>query len=345
MTSNEGSIRFGEPRNIKLDLINKKILQLLIQNSRIRMSEMGKIVNLSKSNVINRVRKMEKNRLILDYVILSDLKKLGYSYYILFLKVPKRDLEKFDLYAAKLSFVTAAITLEGEWNILLLVHSKGLNHFDNLLEKLNAYVKVADFQIVEIGEFLFRPYNLLDVDVPDFFAIRGNSSKKEEKAKIDLYDNEILKFLTLNARVSLVDLGKKLDLNYETINYRIKNLHRSGAILGFFTNIDVFSLGFQPFLIFIKSFNRKKENILIDFLLKHRRSSGIYRLISSEEIMAVFLVKDVLELRKIMKEIKSNFPQIMNLRAIMVLDLLYQNFYPEGVYNDIKSELKRKKRF
>lgn len=72
---------WGEAGLVKVDALDKKILQLLTENVRIPSTEIAKKVRLSPRAVIDRIKKMERERLILGYRVALNLPKLGYSHY------------------------------------------------------------------------------------------------------------------------------------------------------------------------------------------------------------------------------------------------------------------------
>jgi len=64
---------------MKLDAIDKKILNILQDNGRIRNSELAKQINISPPPTAERVKKLEKNGYIKKYAALVDPVKVGVS--------------------------------------------------------------------------------------------------------------------------------------------------------------------------------------------------------------------------------------------------------------------------
>jgi Lrp/AsnC family transcriptional regulator len=60
-----------------LDKTDYKILKLLQQNARLTIQEIGKQINLSKTPVHERIRRLEREGVIDRYVTILDKKKLG----------------------------------------------------------------------------------------------------------------------------------------------------------------------------------------------------------------------------------------------------------------------------
>jgi len=61
--------------------------------------------------------------------------------------------------------------------------------------------------------------------------------KKHIQPRLDAIDKRILKELQLNARISNVDLSKKVNLSPTPCLERVKRLEKSGMILGYHANI------------------------------------------------------------------------------------------------------------
>ena len=65
--------------DIKLDGIDKKILQMLMENSRRPILEIAKNIGISGAAIHQRLRKLEKNNLIIGSSIKVNTKILGYT--------------------------------------------------------------------------------------------------------------------------------------------------------------------------------------------------------------------------------------------------------------------------
>ena len=65
-------------------------------------------------------------------------------------------------------------------------------------------------------------------------------------------DRKILYQLDLDSRQSLNQIGKKVRLSREVVQYRIKQLEKKGIIKGYRTLIDTSKLGYINCRLFIK---------------------------------------------------------------------------------------------
>ena len=119
----------------KLDDVDHKILDLLIDNSRIPFTDIAKKLLISAGTVHVRVKKMEEFGIIQGSSLALDYKKLGYTFiaYIgIFLE--KTHLTNFVLNKLKsIPYVTVAHITTGRFNIFCKIRSKNTNHAKEII--------------------------------------------------------------------------------------------------------------------------------------------------------------------------------------------------------------------
>ena len=119
----------------KLDEIDYKILDLLIDNSRIPYTDIAKKLLISAGTVHVRIKKMEDAGIISGSSLKLDYKKLGYTFiaYIgIFLEkthLTNEVLEKLN----SIPFVTVAHITTGRFNIDCKIRSKNTNHAKEII--------------------------------------------------------------------------------------------------------------------------------------------------------------------------------------------------------------------
>ena len=119
----------------KLDEIDYKVLDLLIDNSRIPYTDIAKQLLISAGTVHVRIKKMEDAGIISGSSLKLDYKKLGYTFiaYIgIFLEkthLTNEVLEKLN----SIPFVTVAHITTGRFNIYCKIRSKNTNHAKEII--------------------------------------------------------------------------------------------------------------------------------------------------------------------------------------------------------------------
>ena len=119
----------------KLDDVDHKILDLLIDNSRIPFTDIAKKLLISAGTVHVRVKKMEEFGIIQGASLALDYKKLGYTFiaYIgIFLE--KTHLTNFVLEKLQsIPYVTVPHITTGRFNIFCKIRSKNTNHAKEII--------------------------------------------------------------------------------------------------------------------------------------------------------------------------------------------------------------------
>ena len=119
----------------KLDDVDHKILDLLIDNSRIPFTDIAKKLLISAGTVHVRVKKMDEFGIIQGASLALDYKKLGYTFiaYIgIFLE--KTHLTNFVLEKLQsIPYVTVAHITTGRFNIFCKIRSKNTNHAKEII--------------------------------------------------------------------------------------------------------------------------------------------------------------------------------------------------------------------
>jgi len=126
-------------RNIKLDEIDRQILDILIDNTKTPFTDIAKTLLISAGTVHVRVKKMEDAGIIKGSSLTLDYKKLGYTFiaYIGIL-LEKTSHTKFVLQALKLvPFVTVAHITTGKFNIFCKIRAKNTDHAKNIIFEID----------------------------------------------------------------------------------------------------------------------------------------------------------------------------------------------------------------
>ena len=237
-----------------LDLKDRKILYELDKNARISFSEIAKRIHLSKNSVIKRITKLEEEKIILDYNGLININQLGYSTYDIYLKfqdtTPNREQEIIDL-AIKNRRVWFVGKIEGSVNLVILISTKTPEEFyeiwDSIYRKIRRNVKVVRIAVLLEYHHFTKDY-LLGKDSSQRIVEKIG---KKEYVEVDKTDLHILKLLSHNARISLLDLSTKLNITPKTIRSRIKKLEREKVILGYKINLNFQKIGYEYYKVLL----------------------------------------------------------------------------------------------
>ncbi len=123
---------------MKIDDIDKRILDELHNNSRLSMSELGRRVNLSSPSVTERVKQMESFGIIKKYTLEVDYEKLGLPIQcIIEATVKNGDYKSFKNYIDKLSNVEFCYRIAGSACYMLKMQFETFAKAEKFIDEVN----------------------------------------------------------------------------------------------------------------------------------------------------------------------------------------------------------------
>ncbi|MED3576032.1 MULTISPECIES: Lrp/AsnC family transcriptional regulator [Cytobacillus] len=126
---------------MKIDVIDKRILDELHNNSRLSMSELGRRVNLSSPSVTERVRQMESFGIIKKYTLEIDYEKLGLPIQcIIEATVKNGDYKSFKNYIEKLPNVEFCFRIAGSACYMLKMQFETFAKAEKFIDEVNPIV-------------------------------------------------------------------------------------------------------------------------------------------------------------------------------------------------------------
>jgi Lrp/AsnC family transcriptional regulator for asnA, asnC and gidA len=127
-------------------------------------------------------------------------------------------------------------------------------------------------------------------------------------------DQEILKLLCKDGRISLIEMSKKLKKSPKVIAYRIKILERKKLIEGYRPNIDYNKIGYIYYKIFINLNNasKKQKNLLKEYIKKNPLLIYVVEGISLHaDIDIEMMLESNQELFDFIEDLRLKFPEIV----------------------------------
>lgn len=124
---------------IKLDDIDKQILDMLIDNTRVPFTDIAKKLLISAGTVHVRVKKMEDSGIIKGSSLTLDYKKLGFSF-IAYVGVYLQNTSQTQFVLERINDipnVTVAHITTGKFNIFCKVRAKDTTHAKEIIFKLD----------------------------------------------------------------------------------------------------------------------------------------------------------------------------------------------------------------
>ena len=315
----------------KLDLKDKKLLTYLEMDARISHSELAKKLKTSKQVVKYRIEKLEKQGIIQGYFALVDIAKLGKKPYLIYLKLIKISSKAEIEWVKQIDKnpnVIATGKNAGNWDLTLVISASDNNELDKILRSIlsGKADKIKQKLITDQIQSTYFTSKLL-------YNLEGKEASTEDKKEnleIDEKEQLLLKLLSQNCRLSLLELSEKIKTSPNTIKNKIKSLEQRKIIIGYKTKINYEKLSFLHFRVFLhlKKLTPEFYEQVKTFLKNKGNAESVSRCIGYADIDFRCHTKDIIELYSLISEIKDKFLQnIINIDSMIIFGWESINYY------------------
>ena len=143
---------------MQLDIIDKKLITLLQKDSKQTTKQLSFQLNLSVTAIYERVKKLEKNNVIKQYVALIDKNKIDKSFLVFcHLKLEKHTKEYISLFEkeiVQLEEVSECFHVSGDYDYILKIHVKDMIAYREFMVNKLTVIKYigSTHSIFTIGE-------------------------------------------------------------------------------------------------------------------------------------------------------------------------------------------------
>ncbi|MBS3127801.1 Lrp/AsnC family transcriptional regulator [Candidatus Woesearchaeota archaeon] len=280
---------------LKLNKLDARIIYELNWDARQSYSELSKKLHVSKQVVRYRIKNLEKQGILISYHAVIDWRKLGYNALRIYIQWQDITLEKEkEVYThiKKDPLFMWSIRFEGEIDIAFYVWIKDIPEFSkkwfSFISKYKKYI--LKYEIYESVEMIHYPMKFL-ID----------NARHEE----------MIIGVTQNAQIPLTEIAKQIKLTPKAALYRLKNLEKNKVILGYYTLINTDKLGLEFYKIdfYLNNMARLKE--MDEFAKQHKNVVYRMRTIGGPDFEIEVVVKDAVELKKIINEIRTRFSDVI----------------------------------
>ncbi|MCX6778181.1 MAG: Lrp/AsnC family transcriptional regulator [Candidatus Micrarchaeota archaeon] len=129
----------GEVVENKPDELDKKILRILARDARIPIVELARKTGSTADIVRNRMKKMEKDGVIMQYRVAVDHMKLGYEMFktfVYFYNLPEKDEQRLIEYARQSPNIVYLVRQLSSWDIEIEMMGKDYAEFNEFMNEI-----------------------------------------------------------------------------------------------------------------------------------------------------------------------------------------------------------------
>lgn len=125
---------------MKLEETDKKILNVLVENSRLSLRQIAKQAGVSVATVMNHIRNLEKEGIIRKYTAKLDYEKMGYDVEVMIeIRIFKGKLFDVEKKISAHPNVFAVYDTTGAFDAFVLARFPTRRKMDNFLKKIQTY--------------------------------------------------------------------------------------------------------------------------------------------------------------------------------------------------------------
>lgn len=322
----------------ELDLKDKKLLYELDLDARQTFSQIGKKIGVSKQLVKYRIERLEEKGIIKGYYPMIDISRLGYLTFRVYLKfrnLTEAKEREIINYLKRSESIWAIVSFAGTWDLGLGISVKNIHEFYEVWEDLlKKYLKnIGDYH-VSIYSPIYHYSKSYLVDKKDHTKIRVLGGRS--KVDIDKKDFYLLQLLSQDARISLIELSKKIGLTAEAVSNRIKGLEKKEVIQGYRAMIDIGKLGYHFYKANIRLSDYSRIDKILEYCHQHKNIYQVDKTIGGETLELEFHVQDLREMLGIIKELEKQFSgTIERFNYTTIISEEKITFMPGGEHEEI----------
>ncbi|MBS3158871.1 Lrp/AsnC family transcriptional regulator [Candidatus Woesearchaeota archaeon] len=350
-----------QPKTVKLDIIDRRIIYVLLVNSRLSATKIAKLLGIPKEKVMYRINRLVEEKVIVEFYTAINTTRLGYDLFMLNISLKntsQQELKNLVVEMQKMHYVNWVMTSFGSWDLMTMIQAKGLGHLDKILDEVFTCIgsKLRDYSIFSIVDFQHTTprYLTLDIKMPQIKLIgkrdfsyfkeleERNAKEASQKISLDNIDVELLNSIASNSRKSLKEIGEEIGISSDAANYRLRKLIMQDLITGFKVRLNHYLFGYQFQFVFVKipymSDDKKKQ--FVYFCKNHHLINAVFKLIGQWNFAFEVFSKDVMELKMFEAELTELFGDIIqNITLSLEFNQYKFTYLGEGIYTDLKKSV------
>lgn len=337
--------------------MNKKdlqILELMAQNCRIPHTTIAQALTTSKDTIAYRIKNLEKEGWIKQYVLFIDARKLGFTRYHLLMKFDSsvKSKKEFSEKIASHEFVMWTNSFIGRFDLQIIVDATDGFHLNKIREEvfelcnhsIQEYLiltHLSDLEFTQLNPVLDLGTEFekkLDHSLSSILTTkRFPVSDGFEPYPIHTTEIEILKLLADDPQASLVDMANRLGVSRITIKERMKNLIAKKVILNFGGIPNLYKMGFVTYYLLVRLSQNTPVEIMKKPFQKLRNIFYAGRMIGDYDMILYLNARNPQELDESIEQFKAEIGSYIIHYDLLVQDkVLSWRQYTNGIYRALK---------
>lgn len=294
----------------EISRLNKKdlaILQVLDQNVRASLTQIGKQTKLSKEVVQYRLKRLEEKNILTGFWATQTIgsEKAVYKLLLKNKSLGKEKKTEFIKFVKTLPEIIWFASTEGNWDFLITSFTQHSEEFAKTVLKI-----MKQFGKYFSQKHILKSTSMIGMNEKYLYKnkkiIIQENSFLEQPIQQDKTDLRIIQSLSKNARITFSELGRELKLTPEAISKRFKRILKEKRIQGMNIRLNHSKLGLSYYHIFIAINNYNKKETLCNYYKQHPHCVFIMNHIGFYDIhLEIVITEDKIE--SIIEELTEKF--------------------------------------
>ncbi|MFW5746833.1 MAG: Lrp/AsnC family transcriptional regulator [Nanoarchaeota archaeon] len=316
----------------KLDVKDKKLLTLLDKDARLSNSQLARQVGLSKPAIEYRLKRLDQQGVIFSFYTVIDFARLGFSQYKIYFKLQNATLSDEEAmidYWKKDDHAVWVAEVRGRWDLAVSIFADSNFAFgkiiDAFMRQFSSFILEKDVLLTEYSPIYAREY-LTDTE-SSLFTYAAPSKEYD----LDKVDTQVIKAISTDARISIIDLARKTGLTRDVVHYRLKKLTKDNIIIQHRCYLNLSAIGINHYKIIFrtKNLDEKSEQEFAAFVSEHKKATQFLKLIGSWDLEVEFETENEDELYSILAKMRKHFSKIIrDFDILRVTATMKYDFFP-----------------
>lgn len=311
-----------------MDVLDRKILFALDQNSRIPLTKLAKQLRVNRNTVEYRISQLVDQGVIKQFVTIFNPLVFNKQLYKIYLQLQDLTPEKENELVSYLQSLPVYWLAKsyGKWDFLVGIHADSPEAFNKIklkiLSKLENHIVNKTVTLMVSAPFFSRDYL---VEHKSHVVIK--QLMQHTNIAIDEKDKEILRFLSTNSRYKAVDIAEKLTLTTKTVIQRIRRLEKNKVIIQYRISLNLDKIGYKFMKAFIslKNVTEKDHKQFVQYCITIPSLIHLVETIGEWDFEPEFEIKNEQDFYAIINDLRNKFSKII--RSIDVVTIVKEYEY------------------
>ncbi|MCK4319730.1 Lrp/AsnC family transcriptional regulator [Candidatus Micrarchaeota archaeon] len=301
---------------VSLNELDRRILFELDKDARQPLSRLASRISISKDVANYRMKKLVETGVIRKFYAVVNFHKLGYLPFRIFLKLHNLTHKKMEEMVNELvssERVGWVVSCEGNWDLNIMIWARNLYDFHQFwkgfLERYGTHIEDKWVSIIHT----LRQYTRMCLIGEDKPMQKKEMVSRGLPIELDSLDWEIIKILGENARESLLNMAKKLNVTPKAVDYRLKKLMKNDVVQGFRILPNLELLGYKYYKVHFRFSNFNKERVAEITKYARLNPAVVYidEMIGGADFELEFQVSREEILRKTLADMRDRFSDLI----------------------------------